>query len=273
MRERVVLFPTDFSERSIKALRQAIGFARRFHDKMIILHVYSRPYKENASAAESKSMLRHKKDHIDEKFDELLEEYPKLKDLNYEFRSEIGVSVDCISETTQRQKIDLIIMATKGARGLGEIWGTTTAKIVKSVEVPVLILPDDSDLSEVKKLGLACDYSEHIDYRKLEFLVEVAESQQMDIDVFTLNRDEKSMTSEEIANQNHVKEQLESVNTTFSFHFHNNVEEGVIDYAKSKGIGVIAIMPKSYFYIERLFHESLTERMAFHSPFPLLVLK
>jgi len=273
MNERVILFPTDFSDRSLKALGEALEFAERFKDKMIIFHSYSRPYVEGATPEESKSLLRQLEDQIDQKFEKLLKNFPKLKSLNHEFRKAVGTSVDNIAEVTNTQKIDLIIMATKGARGFGELWGTTTAKIIKSVEIPVLVFPDKATLTDVTKIGLTCDYSERIDYRKLEFLVEVAEAQKSDIEVITLNREEKLMTSQELAHQQQVKRLLQSVHTSFSFYFCENIEEGVIDYAKQNNIGIIAIMPKSYTYIERLFHESLTERMAFHSPVPLLVLK
>ncbi|MEM7551596.1 MAG: universal stress protein [Bacteroidota bacterium] len=273
MTERVILFPTDFSERSLNALNQAIAFAERFNDKMIIFHSYSRPFIKDASPSQTKSELLKLEQKIDEQFETIKSQHPELQKLNYEFRKEIGVSTEMISRISKTEKIDLIIMATKGARGLGEIWGTTSAKIVKLVDVPVLIVPDGSELMNMKKIGLACDYSEEVDYRKLAFLVEVAETQSLDIDVFSLNRDEKKMTSEELEHQTFVKKQLQSINTSFNFEFTHNIEDGVIDYCQSNKIGIMAIVPKSYTYIERLFHESLTERMAFRSPIPLLVLK
>ena len=183
------------------------------------------------------------------------------------------MTADCIAEITENEKIDLIIMATKGARGFGEIWGTTSAKIVKCVNIPVMILPNDSTLVGIKKIRLACDYSEQIDCRKLSFLVEVAESLKYDINVFTLNREEKKLTRNELKNKEHIENQLQNIQTSFSFFFNSNVEEGVIDYCRNNELGIIAIAPKSYSYVERLFHESLTQNMAFKSPIPLLILK
>ena len=70
-----------------------------------------------------------------------------------------------------------------------------------------------------------------------------------------------------------VRKKLESIKTTFNFTFHDKIDKGIIEYSKSNGIGLIAIVPKSYGFIEQLFHESLTEKMVFKSPIPLLILK
>jgi hypothetical protein len=139
--------------------------------------------------------------------------------------------------------------------------------------VPVLVLPDKTTLQGITKVGLICDYSREVDYHTLEFLLALAKVLNLHIDVITLNRSEKIMTDHEMAYRKLVLKKLESITTTFSFKFNEIIHDGIIDYATANDIGLIAIMPKSYSFIERLFHESLTEKMTFNSPIPLLVLK
>ncbi|MDX1628754.1 MAG: hypothetical protein R3345_08640, partial [Fulvivirga sp.] len=89
----------------------------------------------------------------------------------------------------------------------------------------------------------------------------------------TLNRHEKTMTKKELANREQVLQLMEPITAKVSFEQHNEVDAGLIEFCRENEIGLIGILPKSYNFIERVFHDSLTKQMAFHSPIPLLVLK
>jgi len=258
-----ILFPTDFSERANKALAEVFHIVNKLDAELIIYHVFNRPENNNLYASEKK---------IDLKFQQLSEDNTWLKNVKHEFHKELGISTDNIPKFTKNIKADMIMMATKGANGFDELWGTKTAKIVKKVDVPVLVIPDNTSLANIGKSGLVCDYSKETDYHKLNFLLELLEVQQLDTEIITLNRNEKVMTNEEKGYRMLVRKKLESVPTTFNFTFHDSVDDGIIDYCRTNGIGLISILPKSYSFIEQMFHESLTEKMIFRSPIPLLIL-
>lgn len=268
--QKTILFPTDFSPRADRALDEAISFAKKFDYKLLIYHVYHRPI---VTEGTSSTLLRQVEGKADKNLNDLEKKHPALKTITYKAWKELGISIDSIVETAKKEEAELIIMATKGAKGFGELWGTKTAKIIKSVSIPVLVIPDNSSIKDIKKVGLACDYSMKTDYEQLSFLIDIGKKLKLDIDVITLNRDEKTMTPGELKNRELMKAQLKKKGTSFSFTFNNNIEDGIIEYSKQHGIGLIAVLPKSYSYIRSIFHESLTEKMIFHSPLPLLVLK
>ncbi|MEQ8582817.1 MAG: universal stress protein [Marinoscillum sp.] len=268
-----ILFPTDFSERANRALKQAVAIAESFNSKIIIHHTYSRPVHTGDGSGHMETLL-HKAEHsIDKEFKKLFDQNRELKNVEHEFHKQLGVSIENIVEISKMENIDFIIMATKGANGLGELWGTKTARIVKSVDIPVLVIPDNTSLADINTVGLICDYSKEANYHSLDFLLALAEKLKLNIDTITLNRNEKVMTENEKAYRQLVRKKLEPVPTSFHVVFSENINEGIIDYSKKNNIGLIAMMPKSYSFMERLFHESLTEKMAFSSPLPLLVLK
>lgn len=274
MEKKTILFPTDFSEMAEFALKEAVEFGKNLKAfKLIIYHVYHRPVVEGSSAEIITSSLIGARKAIEKNFDILVSRHPELKTIDYEFRMELGLSVDNILNFTKNEKVDIIIMATEGARGFGELWGTKTASILQSVDIPVLVLTPNTSLLNIHKIGLACDYSENTDFKSLGVLGEIAENLNLKIEVITLNRSEKSLTAPEKLNREGMLHLLERVPSTFSFTNHENVEEGIVEYCVANDIGLIAILPKHYNFIEDLFHESLIEKMAFHSPIPLLVLK
>jgi hypothetical protein len=178
-----------------------------------------------------------------------------------------------ILEQISEDKPDLIVMSTKGAVGLGELWGTKTAKIIKSVDIPVFVFPVNTTISDLNRIALACDYSEDTKFEKINFLIRLAELKNLEIDIVTLNRQEKTMTKEELANRKRILQMMEHLKPKVAFSHHENVKRGLIDYCKLNEVELISIVPKSYNFIERAFHDSLTMSMAFHSPIPFLVLK
>ncbi len=270
MKNKKILFPTDFSNHSIKALKETVAINVHLGFELTILHTYSRPYSEGY---DQKGPLEKLEKNIEKEFDKLIKEIPELKSQTYSFQKQLGNAIDSVVNLVENESIGVVVMSTKGAVGLGELFGTKTAKIIKSVDIPVILIPTDSSLMPMAKLGLACDYSDEIPRQRLDFLLYLAEKMNLDLDLVTLNRDEKTMTRQEQKNRKDLVNSIEKLSHKSSFIEHDDVKWGLIEYAKNHELDMIAVIPKSYNYMERLFHESLTQRMAFHSPIPVLVLQ
>jgi nucleotide-binding universal stress UspA family protein len=267
-----MLFPTDFTTHSIDALKEALALNKHLKFEITIFHAFSRPYSETKDYDHSLQLGKQERI-ISDKFEKLEHSISELKNHKYRFKKRLGYSVDAILEQISEDKPDLIIMNTKGAVGLGELWGTKTAKIIKSVDIPVIVLPTNTTFFNLNKIALACDYSEDTKLEKIEFLIKLAELNDLEIDIVTLNRQEKTMTREELANRDKVLQMMEHLKPKLAFSHHDDVKRGLIDYCQQNKVEMVSILPKSYNFIERAFHDSLTMSMAFHSPIPFLVLK
>lgn len=270
---KTIFTPIDFSERADSALKQIVTLAKRFKSKVIVYHVYHHPFIKTDSSIHLDGLLENLERGIDKQFKEFLEANSDFQALDHEFRKERGLSSEKIIETIKNENIDLVCMATKGAQGMGELWGTKTAKIVKSIDVPVLVIPDNTHLANIKKVGLVADYSQEANYHSLDFLSNIMEALNLEVDVITFNKDEKHLSSSEKAYRQLVKKKLENVPTSFHFTSGNDLEHGLMDYCLENDIGLIAILHKKYNFLVQLFHESLTEKMTFRSHIPILVLK
>ncbi len=265
---KTILVPTDFSERAHNALGQAVYLADKINAKLVIYHVYHRPAVEKRHTL----ALAELEKNIDDNFKDLLNSIPKLKNISHEFIRELGLSVEKIAGKLNQNEVDMLVMATKGAKGFNEIWGTKTAKIIKLVDKPVFVIPDNTGLKDLKKLALACDYSSKANEDAITFLTDLAQELKFAIDVVTLNREEKTMIRSEISNRNQLIEQMRSVKASFKFTQHPHIDKGIIEYAMTNNINAVVVLSKSYSFIESLFHESLTEKMVFNSPIPLIVI-
>jgi len=273
MSKKQLLFPTDFSDNSVEALKEAARLNKLLKFKIVILHTYSRPFVGKNEEVSQESKLLALQEQIDRKFKKLIGKVAELEDQEYETVRKIGYSVDVISEQLNKQDIDLIMMSTKGAAGVGELFGTRTSKIIKNSNTPIVVLPPKTQLSELSTVGLACDFSANTSYDKVDFLIELAEVLNLKIDIVTLNRQEKTMTKTELDNREKLLSMMSHLPATSTYTHHDDVNNGLIEYCKQNDIGLLTVLPKSYTFIESIFHESLTRRMAFQSPVPILVLK
>jgi nucleotide-binding universal stress UspA family protein len=265
---KTILVPTDFSERANNALEQAVYLAKKTHCRLVIYHFYHRPVVEH----NSDRALADLEQKINFKFEDLLKVVPDLKKTSYEFKKVIGTTVEKITGRVNTGGVDMLVMATKGAKGLNEIWGTKTAKIIKMIRKPGFVIPDNTNLKDIKKVALACDYSLKTNYEAIRFIADLAEKLDFSIDVVTLNREEKTMTKLEHKHRDQIMELMGNVKATFKFTQHPHIDKGIMAYSKENNMDAVVILSKNYSFIESLFHESLTEKMVFNSPIPLIVI-
>ncbi|MEM1135914.1 MAG: universal stress protein, partial [Bacteroidota bacterium] len=151
-----ILVPIDFTETSVHALVQAINLAKKSNAKLILFHAFHRPMVPVEAEKDIEvSFLEKRKKSINAKFEKLLEEQPELTKTPHEFHKELGVSIDCILNAIDKFNIDFILMGTKGAHGFEAIWGSKAAKVAKSAKCPVLVIPDNTEIGQIKKIGIA----------------------------------------------------------------------------------------------------------------------
>ncbi|MEM9325902.1 MAG: universal stress protein [Bacteroidota bacterium] len=133
-----ILVPTDFSEQSRSALLAAGGLARRTGAQIQLLHVLEKPKREE----EAKQRIAQEGTQ------------PELEGIVIERFVTRGNDVDEIIHF----KSDLIVMGSKGARGLRSlILGTHAESVAKHAMVPVITVKHAADLEHVKRIVFATD--------------------------------------------------------------------------------------------------------------------
>lgn len=136
-----ILFATDFSESSEHAFQYALGIARQFNSRLLILHVINEPVdlrgfyvphisfenleKEIELGAE-KMMARFCSSHI-VGFD------------NFETLIVTGIPYEEILKKAQDDKVSLIVVGTQGRSGLDHLlFGSTAERVVRKALCPVV---------------------------------------------------------------------------------------------------------------------------------------
>jgi universal stress protein A len=139
-----ILWPTDFSPLSFKALAYANGLREVFDSRLHVVNVAAMPVNPVISAE-----IRHPSSGI-EVTDRLLEsarrELEKLKqsfknDQTITFIALIGIPWYEICQYAKENDIELIIVATHGSTGLKHVlMGSVAERIVQHAACPVLVV-------------------------------------------------------------------------------------------------------------------------------------
>jgi nucleotide-binding universal stress UspA family protein len=140
-----ILWPTDFSESSYQALKIAKEMALHFSSELYFIHVvpllppFAPPpkgepsfdvssYVENLCLSAKKSL----QEVIDKKIGKKLKAHPLIAH---------GDIAEKIARTAQREKIDLVVIASHGTTGRKKSFpGSVTEKLVRISTVPTLII-------------------------------------------------------------------------------------------------------------------------------------
>lgn len=157
-----ILVPIDFSPNSKNALRIAAEIAVKGNARLELFHanvatIYSMPLSEYVPSANYAE---------DEEYDEAVaRELEKLKmevcemaafsKLKVDIRVEEGFLHSCIRKVAEEDKVDLVVMGTKGASGMQEfLVGSNTEKVIRTAPCPVLVVPEGVEKFELKTVLL-----------------------------------------------------------------------------------------------------------------------
>ena len=151
-----ILVPIDFSECSTNALKYALQLRKTTNASLKIIHGYRIPIPaaEIAIDFDIASMEEYKRS-TEEKFEIMLSEVPELAGENYEYQMVMAFARDAIVESAKNE-IDLIIMGTKGVTNkMDQMLGSNTASVIKSVDCPVLAIPQNARFESINNISRA----------------------------------------------------------------------------------------------------------------------
>lgn len=269
-----ILVPTDFSKISLNAIDYAVEIAVRTKAKIILFHTYYMPI------ITSDIMVVPPIDELDNGCADSLKRiesniYKKHgKNIDIEFICKYGFPIDEINLFAIEKKVDLIVMGMQGAGYLTEkIIGSITTSLIRKSKCPVLVINRGLKFKPVKKIVLASDFEVIADatiLKPLKEFVQLFKSQ-----VYVLNVVPELETVPMIGKAAvgiKLEHALEDVNHSFYFSQNEDVVAGINDFIDEKDADMVVMIPRKHSFLNSVFNEPDTKRIAFHSKVPLLAL-
>jgi nucleotide-binding universal stress UspA family protein len=134
-----ILCPCDFSEFSHKAVPHAVELCKQFNATLVLMHVVDTwlDYPEFMPTVELQNSP-----HLAEKAKESLEEVANgISGIRTEVKVESGIPHRVLSETIDKDNIDLVVMTTHGRSGIPHfLLGSVAEKVARLAHCPVLTI-------------------------------------------------------------------------------------------------------------------------------------
>ncbi len=275
-----ILVPVDFSEYSEYALQAAAKIAKQQNADILVLHMLglSEAVLTKNEAQEVEEAMYYMK--LAEKRFETFLDKAYLKGINVTETVQNYKVFSEINEVAKENDVDLIVMGSHGTSGLREevFIGSNTEKVVRSSDIPVLVVKNPGEDFKMKKVVFACDFKiENKDaYRKA---MDLFKSFGANIHLLYVNLPGERFKS---TNQmeDRVKEFLFKADSG-NINMHENVvyysdytvETGVYNYSNKIDADVIAIPTHGRRGLAHFFSGSIGEDIANHATKPVITFK
>ncbi|MCK8520949.1 universal stress protein [Aquimarina sp. D1M17] len=275
-----ILVPTDFSNNAYSALFYATRLFQKEPCEFFILNTFDVNTPGLTSRLDtSKGDLLYKQLSAESE-DNLIEISHKIvrdtEDYEHSFET-ISVSKDLaetINKTIRSKKIDLVVMGTKGASGLKEVFmGSNTVKVIQKIKnCPILTIPNEYDFRVPKSIAFATDFSRLYSREELEPLIKMTELFGGSIHILHVNEEEK-LTKEQDYNITKLREYFKE--TEFSIHWvpsSGQKSETIQTFIDQMGIDILVMLRYRHSIIESITHEPIVKKIGFAADIPFLVI-
>jgi nucleotide-binding universal stress UspA family protein len=259
-----ILVPVDFSDTSLNALSYAIELFGRTTVEITVLHTYG----ASSSAFHMKSMDRILEEDAQREMEVLVKKVRKEEpDIALKTKIVKGAAVSTITSLGNSGAYDFIVMGTKGASGLKEVFlGSVAGGVISKTSAPVVVVPANYAYRPLDEIVFAVSDSPLSDASIVEPLRQIAKMRSSKINVL-------HVAEEETPNIQQLLSHIEDLNPSITYAFGTgNINRRLNDYLMKDDAGLLCLIRGKKGFFSRMLGESVTLKQTFSSPVPLLIL-
>lgn len=278
-----ILVPTDFSEQAGFAMDLACQIAHNTNIEVVALHVLDHtglfdfsagstayPLMGNPAGLEmDQKFLESLYQNAEEKCSQFLKPFEK-EGLKITKKIKIGSAFHYITEEINEEKVDLVIMGSKGASGFEEVLiGSNTEKVVRHAKCPVLTVKTKINIKDVKDIVFATNFKEE-DSHVAEELKKLQHVFNAKLHLVRVNTPTSFETNRNIMTHADafVKENDIS-NYTINIYSDKVEEDGIIFFAQDIKANLIALATHGRSGLLHLLSGSIAEDVVNHAKRPV----
>jgi nucleotide-binding universal stress UspA family protein len=272
-----ILVLTDFSEPALNAAKYAAGLTHQLKSSVLIIY-HSHdclPIITTTIAPVSAEML-HSEHQSHQQLLRLKEQLSALvdKDTRIEILSDGRPLIPAVNLITEQQHIGLIVMGMAGKSEIEKVLvGSNTIAVAKETHTSLLVVPHKAQYKKISNAVFACDLRnvrKTIPVYPINTFIRQLQAKLSILYVNKIEVEPSPGAHEELKDLHEIWTEKE---VRYYYTDHENVEEGILDFADENTMDLLITVPKEYGFFERIFHRSLTRNLAYRTHIPLLVFK
>ena len=271
-----ILVPVDFSKKSEYAVKMAAQIGKKTECEIYLLHLVELPSGiidmgagSNFSIPESMMYLRKVKEKVIELRDRLFDENQIVK---YSIRFQNPY--EGIREYAKKINANLIVMGSQGLSDFEEmIIGSNTEKIVRTSEIPVIVVKTEADKFKFKNLIFASNYKgeNKVAFENFLSFANHFKSKIHLLKVNTIGKFESSAVTKD-----RIKEFIKGFDiskSTINVYSDTSVVKGITNFAKEIDADLIALSTHGRSGLSNLFNGSITKSLSKNTLRPVITFK
>lgn len=270
-----ILVPTDFSACAENAAKFAGKIAEQFKAEVTLYHIYAIPVVDPVVPSGSMELYLKETElaartGLKKAIDKFQKAFPGVE---VKGKTKTGYAVQEIISHSKKSKHDLIVMGTTGASGFEELLvGSNTASVLEKADCPVLAVPARCKYNDFKNILYTTDLTMP-ESRTFARLLEIGKAFGSNITVLHVkNEMDRYFKLSDIRFENYSK--MAGYNKVkYDEISSEKVFDAINRYISKGDFDVVAMATHSRGFFDKLFHRSLTKRMAYHTRIPLLSFK
>jgi nucleotide-binding universal stress UspA family protein len=261
------LIPVDYSDTSLNALSYAINLFKGQALEITILHTY-KLMSSSAYTMKIDSIKRVMKEDAEREMNSLLRRLEK-EEPNVSFKSKIlnRRATSTITSMGDGGDYDFIVMGTKGASGLKEVFiGSVAGWVISKTKVPVIVVPGDYHHRPLRKMVLAISDQPISNKSVMNPLIDIVTMASCNVNVLHIMKDHNPVAEELMKTIDHLNPTVNYVPDE------GNINDGLNDFLKDHDADLLCMIRCKKGLFKHLFIESATLKQTFHTSVPLLIL-
>lgn len=269
---KTILVATDFSPAALNAAMYAADLALSVDAGIHLLHVFQLPvsYTEIPVPLDEANITSAATDEIALLKSKLEQTVGTSVEISYEIRT--GAFFHELEAVCRKLEPYLVVMGSQGSTAAERIlFGSHAIYAMKHLHWPLMTVPPAAHFGNIRKVGLACDFRSASDTLPLEAITRLINSFQASLIVINMGRQD-SFDPDVVHEAEKLQEKLKALHPGFHFLSDEDVDEGILEFAKKHHLDLLIVLPKYHSPVESIFHKSHTKQLVLHSEVPVIAL-
>ncbi len=275
-----ILVPTDFSKNATDALFYATRLFKNQECTFYILNtfevktpVFTSRINTNKGKELYKKLSAESESHLKETLHSIVR---VTEDYKHTFKT-ISISkplISTIEKTIAAHKIDLLVMGTKGASGIKEIFmGSNTVKTIEAINsCPILAVPENVDCYPIYHIAFATDFSYKYKKDSLKTLHYFCDLENAILKIIYVS-DHNELTEEQYKNRSELEQYFKSTkHGSICINKNKSLEKEITNITSYLEFDMLAMIKYRHGFIKKLTHEAVIKKIGHRTKIPFLII-
>lgn len=277
--KKQILIPTDFSSTAFNAIQYAFEIFKETECVFHIFHVYYIVASSKGNPmfpVPDENEYRAARESISSEMDTLRKNIATVSNnekhqLVFEF--EYGFLVDQLNEKVENEKIDLVMMGTRGVTDdIKVAYGRNAIDVMEKVRTcPIIAIPARVRFKPKGEIVYPTDFKGKYGAEEMRTFRNVAKISNSPIRILHIGN-ENSLNSNQQENKKLLENEFQPLDVSFHWADNISVIEGLLQFVQQRESAMICFINRKHWFFGNIFSKPLIKCLGIHSRVPLFAL-